>query len=68
MKHKNIGERFDSFLKKENIYDQVERVAIKRAFGNLVQLIVNIGKMVGGGDFCIGKKVKPVTTPELVDK
>ena len=30
MKHKNIGDSFDSFLKYEGILEQVENVAIKR--------------------------------------
>jgi len=30
MKHKNIGESFDSFLEKDGILESVEEVAIKR--------------------------------------
>ena len=30
MKHKNIGQSFDSFLEEEGILEQVEEVAIKR--------------------------------------
>lgn len=30
MKHKNIGDSFDSFLKDEDILEQVEETAIKR--------------------------------------
>ena len=30
MKHKNIGDSFDSFLRDEGILEEVEKVAIKR--------------------------------------
>lgn len=30
MKHKNIGDSFDSFLEDEGILEEVEKVAIKR--------------------------------------
>jgi DNA-binding Xre family transcriptional regulator len=37
MKHKNIGDSFDSFLEEENIREQVEEVAIKRVIAFQIQ-------------------------------
>jgi DNA-binding Xre family transcriptional regulator len=37
MKHKNIGDSFDSFLENEGILEQVENVAIKRVIAFQLQ-------------------------------
>ncbi len=37
MKHKNIGDSFDSFLEEEGIIDEVEEVAIKRVVALQIQ-------------------------------
>ncbi len=37
MKHKNIGDSFDSFLEDEGILEQVENVAIKRVIAFQLQ-------------------------------
>ena len=37
MKHKNIGDSFDSFLKDEGILEQVEDIAIKRVIAFQLQ-------------------------------
>jgi len=41
MKHKNIGESFDSFLEEEGILEQVEDVAIKRVIALQVEQEIN---------------------------
>lgn len=35
--HKNIGSNFDSFLKEEHIFDEVEAIAVKRVLAYQLQ-------------------------------
>jgi len=46
--NKNIGSKFDDFLKEENIFNEVEAIAIKRAMAYQLQTVLqksNISKI-----------------------
>jgi DNA-binding Xre family transcriptional regulator len=45
MKHKNIGDSFDSFLEEEGILEKVEDVAIKRVIALQLQEEINKKKI-----------------------
>jgi antitoxin HicB len=45
MKHKNIGDSFDSFLEEEGILEKVEDVAIKRIVALQIQEEMNKKKL-----------------------